>query len=83
MHVHVHVEMRPSKQNVTLPNYAPIVVNWSIPMKFADGGLGVPYRMHFMYQRSIPFTQMDYHEHEDEGYVLKVSMLIIIREYEN
>ena len=37
-----------------------------------DGGLGVPFRTHFYVPEKHPFTQVDFHEREDEGHIFKV-----------
>ena len=59
--------MRPSKQCFASKLRSIIgQLEYSYEIRRWDGELGVPFRMHFYVPEKHPFTQMDYHELEDE-----------------
>lgn len=49
-------------------------LEYSYEVRRWDGELGVPFRTHFYVPEKHPFTQVDFHEREDEGHVFKVSI---------
>ena len=78
MHLYVHVDETIKTECFTSKLRSIIgQLKYSYEICRWDGELGVPFRTHFYVPEKHLFTQMDYHEREDEGHVFKVSLHIL------